>query len=397
MKENIMTKLKTMPSHISVKKGNHPAANSPFIQILEAIPDSRGPSCNFKYPLPTILFIVLVTTLCGADDWSEMEVLANSLESWIGKFVDVSEGIPSWYTLEKVFSSLNPSRMEEMLIQVMDIAREKKQDIIAFDGKTLRGTADRHAGLKALHILHAWSVENGICIGQKKVDDKSNEITAMPQIMELLDLKGCIITADALNTQKDIAAKAIEVGADYVLPVKDNHSALKEEIELLFKDAIEHNFQGFDGDSYETTEKSRGRVEVRNYQLLSGEDLPSAKEWKNLTSIGMVTRERTIANETTKEVIYYISSCAMDAQLFAKCVRGHWGIENGLHWSLDVIFQEDKLPYRDRIGAQNLSIIRKIVLGALAKDKTHKCGKPAKRLLAASNPEYREEVLKYLF
>ena len=320
------------------------------------------------------------------------------MSNWLKKFVDLSNGMPCVRTFKRVFAVLNPSEMECMLIKVMDLLRGQKEgDIVSFDGKALRGSRSSEKGLAAIHILNAWSKENGICIAHMKVDDKSNEITAMPELIDLLDLKGTIITADALNTQKDIARKAIEAEADYVLPVKGNHPTLLEEVELLFKEAIEKVFRGFDADDYETLEKSHGRVEERKYYSLDSEGLPSEKDWKNLKSLGMVIRKRTLKGQTNTEVHYYISSCEIDARLLEKATRGHWGVENSLHWVLDVTFREDKIRYRDRIGAQNLATIRKITLGALAKDNTLKCGKEGKRLVAATDPLYRESILKNLF
>jgi predicted transposase YbfD/YdcC len=227
-----------------------------------------------------------------------------------------------------------------------------------------------------------------------KVDDKSNEIPAVPKLMELLDLKGTIITSDALNTQKDTAAKAIDLGADYVLPVKDNHPGLLEDIDLLFKDAEKNDFRGIDADHFETMEKGHGRVEMRKYTAIDTSELACGMDWKGFQMAGKVTRERTYKGKTSIETQYYISSCEINAQLLEKVVRGHWGIENSLHLILDITFREDQLRYRDRIGAQNLATIRKLTLTALAKDETLKCGKSGKRIAAATDPVYREKLLK---
>ncbi len=386
-----------MPADIKPKTFHHPQPTLQLITILEKIPDPRRPSCNFKYSLTSIVFIVVVTTLSGADDWQVMEDLALSMRDWIGEFVDVSTGIPSAHTMERVFSLIAPDAMEIALIQVMNILKIKKEKTICFDGKTMRGTVNTGIGKQAMHILNAWSTENGICIGQKKVDDKSNEITAIPELMEMLDLKGTIITADALNTQKEVAKKAQDRGADYILPVKGNHKGLLEDIELLFKEAQEKEFKGIDADQYETIEKSHGRVEVRNYYSMDADDLPDKVKWSGIKSIGMISRERVIKEKKSKEITYYISSCEVDAKLLARSTREHWQIENNLHWSLDVVFREDKIRYRHQIGARNLSTIRKIVLGALSKDKSHKCGKAGKRIIAAGDPIFRSEILKNLF
>lgn len=378
-------------------KGNHPLPDLKLIQIFESIEDPRGASCNFKHPLTTILFITVICSLCGADDWELIVVQARAMTAWLAKFVDVSNGIPSVRTFKRVFEALSPLQLNRMLIEATSLCREKKNaDVVSFDGKTMRGTSVIERGLKAIHMLNAWSHDNGICIGHVKVDDKSNEITALPQLMQVLDLKGTIITADALNTQKEIAAQAIIQGADYVLPVKGNHPTLLEELQLLFKDAIQCQFRGFDADEYITIEKAHGRIEKRTYFSIDASELPSTTEWSNLKSAGMVIRERTIKDKTSIEVQYYISSCEIDAKLLEKASRGHWGVES-LHWVLDVVFREDKLRYRDRIGAQNLAAVRKMILSALAKDNTLKCGKAGKRLAAATDPQYREIVLAKLF
>lgn len=392
-----MTVKGLMPAHIKPKTFHHPQPTLQLIRILEGIPDPRKPSCNFKYSLTSIVFIVMVTTLSGADDWQVMEDLANSMNSWIGQFVDISTGIPSAHTMERVFSLIAPDAMEATLIQVMNILKKKKETTICFDGKTMRGTVDTGMGKKAMHILNAWSTENGMCLGQKKVDDKTNEITAIPELMEMLDLKGTIITADALNTQKEVAQKAQDKGADYILPVKGNHKGLLEDIELLFKEAKEKGFKRIDADQYETIEKSHGRVEIRQCFSMDAEDLPDKIQWSGIKSIGMVIRERMIKEKRTKETTYYISSCEIDAKLLAGSVRDHWQIENNLHWSLDVVFREDKIRYRHRIGARNLSTIRKIVLGALSKDKSRKCGRAGKRIIAAGDPIFRSQILNNLF
>ena len=393
-----MDKKRLAPKHIQKKTGVSPRPDLKLIQALDSVTDPRGASCNFNHPLTTILFITIVCSLCGADDWEAIVLQANSMKEWFGKFVDMTNGVPCVRTFKRVFSTLEPRGLERIQRTLTDLIKEKKSgEVVSFDGKSMRGTSCSEKDLKAIHMLNAWSHDNGICIGHMKVDDKSNEITALPKLMELLDLKDTIITADALNTQKETVKKAMNMEADYVLPVKGNHPTLFEEIDTLFKDAEKKDFRGFDGDDYETIEKFHGRIESRKYYSLDATELPSAVEWEGLQSVGMVIRNRTEKGKTSTEVEYYISSCEIDARLLEKVVRGHWGIENSLHWVLDVTFREDKLRYRDRVGAQNLATIRKLVLGVLAKDDTLKCGKKNKRLIAATDPEYREKVLKLLF
>jgi predicted transposase YbfD/YdcC len=321
-------------------------------------------------------------------------VIGNAIKDWLSGFITLPHGIPSHHTFGRVFSLISPTSFNEFLIKWMGLVRERfSQDVISFDGKTLCGTAKKGIGIKGLHILNAWSKENGICIGQLKVDDKSNEITAIPKLIELLDLKNCIVTTDALNTQKENAAKIKEAGADYVLPVKENHPNLHEDIKLFFDEAIKQDFKGIDADHFETLDKDHGRVEKRIYHIIDAEELPDKDLWIGLKTIGMVIRERTIKDKTTQEIHYYINSIEIDAKLFEKSVRGHWSVEC-LHWYLDVILREDKSRYRDKIGAQNLAILRKVTIGILAKDKSKKCGCAAKRLAALGNSKYRESLLK---
>jgi len=393
-----MTKKKNSPKHIKIKEFFHPGKDFILVSSLEVIEDPRGPSCIFQYSLTSILFMTIVTSLCGADDWPQIVVLSNSMREWMTQFVDMSAGVPSEYTFKRVFSLLAPKEINNLLIAVSKaINTSSGKDIINFDGKTLRGTRNEQSGLKAIHLLNAWSTEGGICIGHLEVGEKTNEITAMPELMDLLDLRGSIITSDALNTQKKIVDKAIECGADYVLPVKGNHSGLQEEIETIFDAAIKKDFKGIDADQYRTVEKNRGRVEERIYYSLTNEDLSSKEEWAGLESLGKVIRKRTVKGKETEEVHYYISSCEIDAKLLEQTTRKHWQVENKLHWVLDVVFREDHSRYRDKNGAKNLAGVRKLVFNALAQDSTLKASKAAKRLAAAADPTYRLEVLKNLF
>lgn len=377
---------------------NHPGQDLRLIQYIQEIPDERGCYCNFKHPLISIVFIALVSALCGANNWQEVVVVGQNLRDWISRFVILPHGIPSEDTFERVFAMIRADAFNQFLTKLMSIFRDRIEgDIISFDGKSLRGTAEKGIGTKALHILNAWSGNYGLSLGQLAVDEKSNEITAMPFLMEILELKGCIITADALNTQKNIAAKAIELEADYALPVKDNHPTLKEDIELLFSDAISKGFKGIDADQHETVEKNGGRIEQRKYYVIDADELPEKEQWAGVRSLGMVIRERSSGNKISTEMAYYILSFEVDAKLFEKCSRGHWGIENSLHWRLDVILREDQSRYRDKNGAQNLAVLRKIVLSALSRDKSTKRSISSKRLAAATDPVYREMILKYLF
>lgn len=384
-----------VPPHIKPKLFDHPQKSSHIILVLSEIEDPRQPSCNFHHSLVTILFISLVGVLCGAKDWEEIIQAANGMIDWLGKYVDVASGIPSSQTLKRVMSLIPTNSLERLLECLRSCLVEG--DIVAIDGKTLRGSRGWNEEDRPLHLLHAWSTELGICLGQVSVDEKSNEITAFPKLIEKLELKGTIVTTDALNTQKKAVASIIQQGADYVLPVKENHKDLYNDIELLFEDADKKGFKGVDAAENYSREKSAGRVEERSYQLLDVEDLESAKEWAGCSSVGRVTRNRTKKGKTSTEVHYYITSLELDVDRFSKAARKHWGVENGLHLPLDVVFEEDKHRFQDKIGAANLSLLRKVALSILAKDTTLKCGKPAKQMRAATSSSYRDHLIKNCF
>lgn len=384
-----------VPAHIKPKLFDHPEKSSHIILVLSEVEDPRQPSCNFHHSLVTIIFISLVGVLSGAKDWEEIVQAANGMIDWLGKYVDVSSGIPSSQTLKRVMSLIPTNSLERLLSCLQSCLVEG--DVVAIDGKTLRGSRGWNEEDRPLHLLHAWSTELGVCLGQVSVDEKSNEITAFPKLIAKLELKGTIVTTDALNTQKKAAAAIVHQKADYVLPVKENHKDLYDDIKLLFEDADKKEFKGIDAAESYIQEKSAGRVEERSYQLLDIEDLASAKEWAGCSSVGRVTRKRTKKDKTSTEICYYITTLELDAEKFSRGVRKHWGVENGLHLPLDVVFEEDKHRFQDKIGTANLSLLRKVALAILARDTTLKCGKPAKQMRAATSSTYRDHLIKNCF
>lgn len=385
-----------VPAHIQPKQFQHPNANDTLVLILNQVEDPREISCNTRHSVTTILFIVFATILCGAKNWEEMNVLASGEDfgRWLGAYVDLSGGIPSRWTLERVVSLIPTSQLQPLFA----LFREHAKNIgtVAIDGKTLRGTKDWGKG-HSLHLLHAWSVEEGVCIGQVPVDEKSNEITAFPYLVSQLELKGAVVTADAMHTQKTSVKAVINRKADYALPVKENQAGLLEDIRLLFAEAEAADFRGIDAAHTETTEKIGGRVESRKYTLLSAEGLPGISEWEGCRCVGRVERRRTKGEKTSNETVYYITSLDFEVEQFAKSVRDHWGVENGLHWALDVVFREDNHRYQGRVGAANLSLIRKIALAVLTRDKTVKKGKATKQMKAVGSAIYRDHLLKNCF
>jgi predicted transposase YbfD/YdcC len=369
------------------------------LKFLGAIPDPRIDRCK-KHSLESILFLTLVGMLCGADNAREIEEFGDANEDWIRKYVELEGGVPSHDTITRVFSLIdknafceNFTKWTQSLQKATEReAEEKKHSVVAIDGKSLCGSIGSSLTGMA-HMLHAWSVKNGLCIGQQAVKEKSNEITAMIPLLMMLDLKGCIVTADAIHSHKKTAKTIIEQGGDYILPIKDNQKDFKEEIEELFKDGFKRDFKGIDADQHKTLEKEHGRIENRKFWIVDAEDLPAAKEWSGLKSVGLCVRERTIKGKTTKEEVYFAMSLELDAKLFAEVIRDHWQVENKLHWVVDVTFREDKQRYKDKTMAQNLSCVRKIAFNMLKKD-SRKTSMKSKRLRAASNIDYREEILK---
>lgn len=384
-----------IPTHIKPKSFEHPGKTSRIVLTLCEVEDPRQSSCNFRHSLVTIIFASLVGVLCGAKDWEEIVQAANGMIDWISNYVDVSSGIPSSRTLKRVMGLIPTSSLERLLNSLKSSLAEG--DVIAIDGKTVRGSRGWSEEDRPLHLLHAWSTQQGICLGQVSVDEKSNEITAFPKLIEKLELKGTVVTTDALNTQKKAAAAIIHQGADYALPVKENHKDLYEDIKLLFEDADGKCFKGIDAAENHTREKSSGRIEERSYQLLDVEGLTSVKEWEGCSSVGRVIRNRTKKGKTSTEACFYITSFGLDVDKFSRSARGHWGVENGLHLSLDVVFEEDKHRYQDKVGVANLSLLRKVALAILAKDVTLKCGKPAKQMRAATSSAYRDHLIKNCF
>jgi predicted transposase YbfD/YdcC len=268
------------------------------------------------------------------------------------------------------------------------------EDVIAIDGKSLRRSHNRKKGMGPLHMVSAWSTANGLVLAQQATEAKSNEITAIPKVLQMLELNGCIVTIDAMGCQKAIAKQIVERGGDYVLALKGNQSNLVEAVEEMFTDADAAEYAGWPMDFYETTERGHGRVESRRYWTLTAvEKIPGAGEWAKFNTIGMVQCKRQIDGKTTTESRFYIASIGGEARRFAWAVRSHWGIENGLHWCLDIAFREDESRVRDRQAANNLAVMRHIALGLLKKDKTIKRGIKTKRLVAGWDEDYLAKLL----
>jgi len=366
-----------------------------FFESFSDLPDPRR-SQGQRHKLLEILFIALSAVLCGADEFTEMEEFGQSRENWLREYLELPHGIPSHDTFGRVFALLQPAAFEESFLRwVKQMVELNPREVVAIDGKTVRRSHDRGGEREAIHVVSAWARENRLTLGEVKVSDKSNEIRAVPQLLKLLELKNCIVTADAMNCQKEIASEVRAAQADYVLSLKENHPTLHKEVERVFQSVEEERTSGFTISRTSTLDKEHGRIEERRYCQINAPDyLYGYEEWADLKSIGMVEAEREVEGTSTVEKRYYLSSLAVDAEVFSRAARGHWSIENSCHWILDVVFGEDDSRVRAGHAAENLARLRKIANNLLQHDKSVKRGVKTKRLKAALDHRYLLKILK---
>jgi predicted transposase YbfD/YdcC len=317
--------------------------------------------------------------------------------SWLKGFLELPHGIPSHETFRRVFARLNSEQFQDRFMAwVRDVFEVTKGQVIPVDGKCVRRSHDRTAGKEAIHLVSAWATENHLVLGQVKVDEKSNEIPAVPKLLELLEISGCIVTADALHCQKKTAQAVIKQGAEYVLRVKENQGILAQTLDELFEYAEETAY--VDCDYHRTIEKVHGRLEIRECWVTSDEDylryVHKREAWPGLQTLVMVKTERRLADKTEHQLKYYISSLPCDARAILSASRGHWGIENQLHWVLDIAFREDECRLRKGNGAQNFAVLRHIALTLLKQETSLKLGIKNKRLKAAWDTQYLCKVLQ---
>jgi predicted transposase YbfD/YdcC len=345
-----------------------------------------------RHLLLDIVVITICGVICGCNDWQQIETFARGRHDWLKRFLRLPQGIPSHDTFERVFDRLNPEAFQACFREWMQALHETLGlSQIAIDGKTLRGSGA--GGVAALHLVSAWATANCLSLGQIAVAEKSNEIPAIPQLLELLELQGALVTIDAMGCQKEIAAKIVASGADYVLTVKDNQPTLLAEVEACFANAVKEEFANREHESYQTEERGHGREETRYYHIIHDPQLPSQQDWAGLRVIGMCCCECTRDGKLSSEVRYFIGSRKAKAKVYGNALRNHWGIENNLHWQLDVSFAEDKNRVSKRRGAENLALVRRLAL-SLLKQHPAKRSIACKRLLAALDPAFLAEVLR---
>ena len=347
-----------------------------------------------KHPLINVLFIAVCGVLSGANSFASIHEFALDRRHWFARYLDLSNGIPSDDTLARVLARLDPGAFEKCLLSWIRAVQEATENrLIAIDGKTLRGSYDRADGRAAIHMVSAWATENKLSLGQVVVHEKSNEITAIPQLLGLLDVAGALVTIDAMGCQREIAAEIRRGEGDYVLAVKQNQPTLYERVEAAIDVASEGDTEGFE--EHVTSESGHGRQETRTYAVVPApESIDPEGHWCDLKAIGIATSERIDGRgHHSLESRYYILSRVLPATDFAEAVRGHWGIENSLHWQLDVSFREDECRVRRDHAPANLSVIRRFALGLLKRETSCRRGIETKRLKCAANDEYREKAL----
>ena len=371
---------------------SEPCGAGTLIECFAVIEDRRDAS---KRRHLLIEVIAIAAVLGGADGWAQVETFGKAKEAWFRRFLTRPWGIPSHDTFGRIFSVLAPEVFEASFrAWVASVRTVCEGELIAIDGKTLRRSHDRRRGLGPLHVVSAWSKANGLVLGQRATEAKSNEITAIPQVLAMLELKGCIVTLDAMGCQKAIAEQIVARGGDYLLALKGNQGKLAEAVEELFTDADAADYAGWPVDFYETCERGHGRRERRRYWTLTAlEKIPQAADWQGLNMIGMVQSERQIGEKCTTEYRFYIGSIGGGAKRLAWAARGHWAIENGLHGCLDIAFREDECRVRDPQAAHNLAVLRHIALGLLKQDTGLKQSLRIKRLTAGWNEDYMAKLL----
>lgn len=347
------------------------------------------------YPLVNIVTIAVCAVICGADDFVAITAWARCRRDWLATILDLESGIPSHDRSNAIFKALNPAEFEKCLLGWIACLHEAtKGQVVAIDGKTLRRSFDRASGKSAIHMVSAWATANRLGLGQVVVDQKSNEITAIPELLKLLEIEGCLVTIDAMGCQTEIAAAILDRKADYVLAVKDNQPTLHRGIAEYFVGHLEDDFARTKVSRHETREKGHGREEHRTYYVCDlPVDLPDRSRWKGLRQIGMVVNITQRDGKSSDAVRYYILSRRMGARSFASAVRDHWGIENSLHWQWDVTFGEDQSRVRKGLADANLSVARRAALGLLKNERTAKVGVKNKRLVAACDTNYLQKVL----
>ena len=368
-----------------------------LVEHFSSLEDPRRPQGR-RHNLLDIITMTICGLVAGAEGWDDVELFAQCKAEWFRRFLELPNGIPCSDTFARVFARIDPDRFRDCFrAWVSSIHRLTQGQVIAVDGKTLRRSHDRRVGKEAIHMVSAWASENSLVLGQVRTDAKSNEITAIPELLKLLDVSGCIVSIDAMGCQKEIARTILERGADYLLAVKGNQGRLYDDLRDLFEGAEELGYDGVPHEYATTLNKGHGRIERRECRTISDpaclEYLSTAGDWPGLRSVGVVRSERREGERVSVECRYYISSLESEAQRFLGATRSHWGIENSVHWVLDVSFREDESRVRTGNAPQNMATMRHAALNLLRQDKHSKISIKARRKLAAWDNDYLLSIL----
>lgn len=357
---------------------------------------------TLRHKFIDILIIAILAVLCGADGWTDIEEFGRAKEAWLRRFLELPNGIPSHDTFGRVFARIDAQEFQQCFISWVQAIHSLTQgQVIAVDGKCLRGSQDLHTGRQALYMVSAWAAADHMILGQRKVDEKSNEITAVPELLALLDIQGCIVSVDAMNCQRKIAEQIVRQGGDYLLALKDNHPHLYEDVRNLFTWAAGADFKEIDHDVHVTVGKGHGRIETRTCTTISDPEclamLADHAAWAHLRTVIHLHSRRQIGTDISEEDRYYLSSLpAATPQPAARALdatRSHWGIENQLHWVLDVAFREDHSRARTDHAAENLAVLRHFALNLLRKETSSRTSIRAKRLRAGWDERYLLKLL----
>lgn len=371
---------------------NQPVRSTSILDHFADLADPRIARCK-RHRLIDIIAIAICATICGAEGFTDFEDYGRAKEDWLRTFLELPNGIPSHDTFQRVFAMLNPKQFHDCFLSwITAVSTLSKQPRIAIDGKTARGSHNRSAGKQALHLISAWAQDNGMVLAQLEVDGHSNEITAIPELLKMLVLDGAIVTIDAMGCQTEIAKTITSGGGDYILALKQNHPTLFADVTTVIEQARRSQLPDTLLSLHEWTDAGHGRVEVRRCWAAEL-GWRWADQWATLRSIVLIESERHIGDDISIEKRYYLTSLPADAKLLNETVRGHWGIENSVHWVLDVVFREDASRIRKDHAPKNMAALRKIVINMLRKETTSKRGIKGKAKNAAWDNHYLLKVL----